>query len=352
MKYLYFFLFLCLSINSSAQIIDVIDELNKPQDILVVGDDMYIIERIGQKILKIDLNDPENTLTTLLSGIPNMYGLAIRGDELYFSASSTDEIFKIDLTVTNPTPQLVLSGVGTPFSIAFKGDELYICERYYNKIVKINVTDENPTMTDVALNLGKPEGLVFNGDDLYVSGFNNYKIYKIDTSLANPTVTDFVTLGSNKQAQGLAIYNDELYFTQVFRGDISKISLSESNPTPITLIDGLLTGPRALFVYGDDLLISDTFADKIVKVQFGTLGINEISIENLSIEIFPNPAVDFLNIDGLVETTYYSIYSISGQKVSEGSIDSQNSIEVSNLTEGIYYLSLGKLDAVFKFVKG
>ena len=66
--------------------------------------------------------------------------------------------------------------------------------------------------------------------------------------------------------------------------------------------------------------------------------------ENISkVSIFPNPAIDIVQISGNLSFTSYSIYNISGQQVLSGAID-DNKIEVLSLTSGVYLLNLENND--------
>ena len=70
-------------------------------------------------------------------------------------------------------------------------------------------------------------------------------------------------------------------------------------------------------------------------------GVNEINQTN-NINMYPNPTTTFLNVkyDFLNKTTY-QIVNITGQEVQTGTINNSNKqIDVSTLSEGIYFLQL------------
>ncbi|MEZ5017728.1 MAG: choice-of-anchor V domain-containing protein [Flavipsychrobacter sp.] len=59
----------------------------------------------------------------------------------------------------------------------------------------------------------------------------------------------------------------------------------------------------------------------------------------VDISIYPNPATNRLYFNGVGNTSYnYSVYSLSGSIVSKGQL--KNSIDVSTLSSGVYFLKL------------
>ncbi|MFD1014415.1 T9SS type A sorting domain-containing protein [Winogradskyella rapida] len=64
----------------------------------------------------------------------------------------------------------------------------------------------------------------------------------------------------------------------------------------------------------------------------------------------PNPAINFLQISGLIETQDYKIYNSLGKEVKNGSISNQEKINIQNLTKGIYFLNFAN-GSTFKFLK-
>lgn len=83
-----------------------------------------------------------------------------------------------------------------------------------------------------------------------------------------------------------------------------------------------------------------------------TVGVKDIAIAS-NVRIYPNPATTVLNID--VETPIQAtIFNTSGQQVSSNKIDSNNqSINISALPKGIYYMQLKSdvTNTMSKFIK-
>lgn len=73
---------------------------------------------------------------------------------------------------------------------------------------------------------------------------------------------------------------------------------------------------------------------------------------NSGIEIYPNPATDFIRVTKLSNRADYKIYSVAGQLVAAGKLNN-GQIAVSSLVKGNYVLSVtdGTLSATHKFIK-
>ena len=81
-----------------------------------------------------------------------------------------------------------------------------------------------------------------------------------------------------------------------------------------------------------------------------TLAVGDFDFINSSVQIFPNPSSDFIQISAVTETENYKIYSILGALIKTGSIDDKMKINVQDLTSGLYLLKL-ESGKTFKFFK-
>ncbi|MFZ9028774.1 MAG: T9SS type A sorting domain-containing protein [Crocinitomicaceae bacterium] len=73
-----------------------------------------------------------------------------------------------------------------------------------------------------------------------------------------------------------------------------------------------------------------------IIIEPSTIGFGELEVNNVS--VYPNPTSEILNIANATDFDSYSIVSLDGKTVSEGSV--KNSIEVSALIEGVYLINL------------
>ncbi|SHJ35968.1 T9SS type A sorting domain-containing protein [Flavobacterium haoranii] len=95
---------------------------------------------------------------------------------------------------------------------------------------------------------------------------------------------------------------------------------------------------------------SDFFVTKFANQVCQSLS-NE-SFESDTIEIYPNPTKNILNIINLSENCEYTIFNIMGSKVLYGKVTREsNSIDLSELQSGYYILNLNKSNGLNKTLK-
>lgn len=112
-----------------------------------------------------------------------------------------------------------------------------------------------------------------------------------------------------------------------------------------------------IFNYGSNIL-ADTFRPGYevrtdVKIAAGltldcTASSSEFDVQKLS--IYPNPAQDIIQVQGLTEATNFTIYNALGSKVKQGNVDLNQTINTSELASGVYILNLNDSKNI-KFVK-
>ena len=106
----------------------------------------------------------------------------------------------------------------------------------------------------------------------------------------------------------------------------------------------------------------DGYSDIAYTGYFSTSGVNWYENETdllglndnelTSINIFPNPAKDVLNIKGLnAENLDLSIYNVLGKEIISSSLNSNNSIDVSSFQSGMYFLKFKGINETYKFIK-
>lgn len=71
---------------------------------------------------------------------------------------------------------------------------------------------------------------------------------------------------------------------------------------------------------------------------YNNAGVGLTSAEQQTFEIYPNPAQEYLFIQGIPNNKKYSIVSITGKEVMNGVLS--NKIDINTLTEGIYFISI------------
>ena len=103
------------------------------------------------------------------------------------------------------------------------------------------------------------------------------------------------------------------------------------------------------------LILNAAGCDSIITINVSLNFTNTIELPVQSFSIFPNPASSVVNIkaDATLLGKTYSIYDLAGKVVLRGKLNAENtSIEVQNLSGGIYLFSLGeKIKQTFKVTK-
>lgn len=186
---------------------------------------------------------------------------------------------------------------------------------------------------DMALeNLSVPDTvyLTVNGASVYVKNKGNYdkNSFIINASCANQIYTD--TVFTPIAAGGSYLYNLP---ANVLNADLGfsefKFFLSMKN--------------------GDIDLSNDT----ISKTIYGIVGLSE-SENNLQLNVYPNPAKDFIYIDGNLNDAIVEVYNTSGKIVKKYTSlkGVENKINISGLSKGVYLMKIKDENGIYldKFI--
>ena len=141
-----------------------------------------------------------------------------------------------------------------------------------------------------------------------------YTAYQ-DSFSAVPT-----TIGHEWKSFALSTFSweideDRLHFVKTSDGEIYKIVFYD--------FEGSMTGITTL-----------------EKTLVGSISSSAARFEDVGISAFPNPATDFLQIQGVEANTLLSIFDYQGRLLVERIIRSNDRIDVSTLNSGTYILSL------------
>ncbi|MFC7357334.1 T9SS type A sorting domain-containing protein [Jejudonia soesokkakensis] len=349
MKYYYFLtlvLLLCFA-GVSAQVVEVTTEVINPKGLLLHGNELYIAESGPGRISKIDISDPNAMPSIVIDGLNEPRELALIGDDLYIAEwffSANGRISKFDITATNPSVVEVFSGI-VPSGLTASGDFLFFGDTGNDKIVKIDVTVPNPSAIDVVNLSSNPESLFVHENTLYI-GESGQKVSKIDVTVPNPVLTEIITGVASPRS--LAIFDDELYIGESTMARIIKIDPEDTNPTPIVVVEDLVNPEGMAFNQGE-LYFSEFLGNRISKFVVEPLSVNSFE-KSSTFTIYPNPADDYITVSGLKRPTKYYIFSAIGMKVYSGYLSKNIKIDTTSLLSGLYFLELED-GIVLKFIK-
>jgi hypothetical protein len=215
----------------------------------------------------------------------------------------------------------------TPFAIACGNAEL----------LKLNSTLSSWDLS----NKGLPTNVAINSiacnEDAVFAYLSNHKMYVSDKNGDNWVIAD-------KGLESISYINSfvhkgNLLFIATNKGVFATNDFG-NNWHPLN--DGLKNLNANSIVLLKDTLYVGTSGNGIWKLNVKDLNFNnsnKFAISKL-FAIYPNPANDFVQVENGNLNSIYTIFDLSGRKVSFGQIDSNNKIYVSNLKIGIYILEV------------
>ena len=219
----------------------------------------------------------------------------------------------------------------TPTAITFDAvGNLYIADNQANCVRKVNTSGIITTIagngtagfsgdggaaTSAKLNL--PEGVAVDGSgNVYIADANNNRIRRVST-------TGIITTIIGNGAAG-------------FSGDGGLATLAELN-YPASLA----------FDASGNLYIADASNSRIRMVQNVSNDINKFHRKESQINIYPNPTSDQFYIDANTTAKLnIDLYDVNGRHVFSKNVSDKSNIDVTNLDEGIYTLTIKTGDQV------
>ncbi|MFB9107730.1 LamG-like jellyroll fold domain-containing protein [Flavobacterium gyeonganense] len=117
-----------------------------------------------------------------------------------------------------------------------------------------------------------------------------------------------------------------------------------SNTSETSLIDELGSNNGTLY----NFTLTGTSSNWIGSTL--TLSTDKFNGTNNSLQLYPNPSSDFIQVSELTQTGSYKIYTVSGTEVKTGTVDSSTKINIQSLTNGAYFLKLNSGNTL-KFIK-
>lgn len=85
-------------------------------------------------------------------------------------------------------------------------------------------------------------------------------------------------------------------------------------------------------------------------VPNATLSVDTFKNVDASLNLYPNPAKNFVKVNGLKANESYTIYNTIGAVVKSGTVANNEEITIVNLTNGLYFLKFKNGNAI-KFIK-
>lgn len=255
---------LCLLITTAtAQVVDVVSGVNNPGAVVLDGNDLYITEQGSNKISKADISQPTPMpVDVSTTGFALPWGAVLNGNDLFVSNQGSQKVVKIDISQPNPIPVDVATGLGLGLqSLAISGNNLYIASDEGLRV--LDLTQPIPGTWTTLINQAVT-GLTVVGDDLYFAEYFNGTISKLDLSQTNPTAS--LVASGLSDPTGLTLNGEFLYVTEFNQGKVVRIDLSVQNPIAVDVVTGL-SSPTYCAFDGVDLYFAEYGANKISKLE-------------------------------------------------------------------------------------
>src|SRR5690606_23200114 len=186
-----------------------------------------------------------------------------------------------------------------------------------------------------------PKGIAINGDEVALGSSEGYFIWESFTQnnpqsyQPDPTLLRFnkqtgVTVGmntikgdqyTNQSMTAVATDNDGNYIT----GGSFQANLFMNNTLGITPL--VSTGE------------ADFFVAKLAATPCGS-GANTHKFNNLSVNVYPNPTNNIVNIETQENLFNYVVYDINGREIQNGMFGNNNQINLQNANNGVYFIKV------------
>lgn len=171
---------------------------------------------------------------------------------------------------------------------------------------------------------------------------DNY-MYSFDGKVVDVSATPFV-IGQFTNATGPVVYDS--YYNRVCFASFNSngtITFKRYNPNTFLLFDSLIitqaTGPvKNIITCGNGCYAFNTSDNKVVFLKDSTLGTPEIVAKN-NINVYPNPATDFLYIQSDFKILNVTISDLNGRTMKNVEFD-ENKVNINHLQSGIYLAQL------------
>ncbi len=239
----------------------ILNNLSGPRDIVIDGNDMYLIELSGS-LYKINLTEPDPSPTFLQNVTGNLttndraLDLTLHNGYLYTALLDQGKIIRIPISSPS-TFEVMFTGLEFPDSTALIGNELYFTD-FINgngfRLYKINITETNPMLTVVESKLEFGNDIAALGTDIYTihggSGNSNVakRISATDTTANLPTFDETILRGIDANSTNFIILGDDVYISthQIINSRIQKYKLDNVLSLDKTTINHINIYPNPL----------------------------------------------------------------------------------------------------------
>jgi hypothetical protein len=95
-------------------------------------------------------------------------------------------------------------------------------------------------------------------------------------------------------------------------------------------VDEIRVASPSMYIFFDNFSIGTA----------GVLSVDDFTEDSKDVNLFPNPATDFIEISGLDKAETYIIYNLLGMKVQQGIVADRKKINITDLKSAIYFIKI------------
>lgn len=155
----------------------------------------------------------------------------------------------------------VITNVNLPTALFVENDNLFFGD-FNGGLSRVQLSD--PSSPEVVYPSAGIYRTAISGNELYITAINSGVISKIDITENDPTATEIAS--DLLLPSGIAIGDGILYFTEQANGSVSKLDLSESEPV-ITIVASGFDTPTGIALVDNELFIAEFTGNKVSKID-------------------------------------------------------------------------------------
>ncbi len=220
-----------------------------PVSMVRINNDLYFSEFQGGRIGRIDLTS--GAISTVVNGLNFPEQIVLVGDELFIAHAGANRVSKFNVTDTNPTLEDVVTGLNNPAGIHAVGSILLVTEFVNNgSVFRIDTSETTPTAVEIVNGQNNPFGVSFFNNDLYF--------------VQNGAGTLSRFQGNVLSVEETSILNTMTVFPNPSQGQFSITGLQGQEVNDAIIID---TSGRIIKRYNKQDIVLNTFS---VQIASGT----------------------------------------------------------------------------------
>lgn len=332
--------FLFLSLSCFGQVRTILDQLDHPIAFTFVNDDIYLALHKSPadsgQIVSFNINDPEASYQILFDGLT--YPRAIKEQDSILYIGLRDAIVACDLRdEILAFDTLAQEQFLFPRAFAFDGNDLYVA--HDKQLSRIDLTKPNAGMRSLRFFEDSPLALEWYNNDLLIAEGNSIHRYELGF------VFEEIIADLEENVYTMLVFGNRLYIDQGPYApepeEILVYDLFDLGKEPELFFNDAVS-VISLNEYNGELYFANLFRSNPDTPLLGRIQVldkkplDTLRLNNLGIEIFPNPTTGLVYIQKEMPLTV-KLYNMQGMLMF-GYSDADK-LDMSGLPNGLYILN-------------